>query len=64
VRVVRPRRVIDTGGDVEVASEVHHPTRRLMLIAISLFAPLDSAAPAHAGLILGNHNETFLREQD
>jgi hypothetical protein len=59
VRVVRPRRVIDTGGDVDVTSDVHHPMRRLMLIAISLFAPLVSAAPAHAGLILGNTTRPF-----
>jgi hypothetical protein len=35
-----------------------------MLIAVSVFAALASAAPAHAGLNLSNHNETFLREQD
>ena len=36
--------------------------RHLMLIALSVLAALASAAPAHAGMTLSNHNETFLRD--
>ena len=36
--------------------------RLYALIAISALAALASVAPAHAGINIGNHNETFLRD--
>jgi hypothetical protein len=38
--------------------------RRLVILALAVISGLASAAPAHAGLNLSNHNETFLREED
>ena len=68
VRVVRPRRVLDTGADVDCGArpqsasqhgEEQTTLRRLMHIALSALVSLLSAAPAFAGFSQ-NHNETFL----